>query len=352
MTSRRTAVIIAGSLAAVLAVILRWPELVGIGVAFALLPLALGRVRAPAAIDWREVRVPRRVSRGEVASVVLEVTGDGSAPLDYLSAVDSGTGRRMWLAGGSATLDWPLATDRRGAVPAGPDQLTLADPLGLTTAVVATREPGTVLIVPQLVPVDVGVALRTGAATAWQGMPTLETPQSGARGVAEFHSLRAYQPGDSLRMINWRASARTGATVVRNMTDTDTPGLLILLDLNPGSYGRAEQLFPEFTPDCFEAAVDLAASWCWWGCASVTRLTLATTGADQPLTVSLLDRERALDRLALVEPDPGAPGGADVIQVRAEQAAAATVVVVTGPTTVLPAVDRAGRAHVLTVVAR
>lgn len=344
MGRRRLGIVGVGLAAIVLALVLQWPELVGIGLAFVVLPLAIGRIRNPGTITWHDVSVPARVTRGDQIAALIGVESDGSTPLTTVSAVDSRTGARAWLDGEESTITWPIDTGTRGVSLVGPDKLEISDPFGLTLRVLATREQPRVMIVPRLVDVDVAMALRSGSSSAWQGLRTIEVPQAGARGIEEFHSLREYLPGDSKRLIHWKATARLGTPVIRNMTDSDTPRLVVVLDVNPASYGRRSDLFPEFAADAFEEAVDLAASWAWWGCEVVQELALVTTApGSAPLIVRPQERERALDHLALAKPDPDAASAPDIVHTLADTLDAATVIAVTGPTSVLGPLSRAGR---------
>lgn len=47
----------------------------------------------------------------------------------------------------------------------------------------------------------------------------------------EFFSLRGYQPGDSIRRINWKASARSSTTVVNQPSRDSFSKVLMILDL-------------------------------------------------------------------------------------------------------------------------
>lgn len=349
LTGRRLGFVVAGLLAIGLGLLAQWPEVFGIGLAVALLPFIVGRGREPRGLGWRDVSVPVRATRGDPLEVIIAIDTDGTTPLTTVSAVDGTTGRREWLdidPDGVAEVVWPVDTSRRGVGVAGPDRLEIADPFGLSARVIARRQQPPVLIGPRVHPVDITLALRHGAETTWQGMRTVESPQAGGRGVEEFHSLREYTAGDSLRLIHWRASARVGSPVIRTMTDSDTPRLLIILDTDPLSYGRATDLFPQFTPAAFEAAVDLCASWVWWGAAWVDEVILTTAALDRDaLTVAAAQREPALDLLALVEPNPSAPLTPETVHRLADLLGAATITVVTGPTggRVLP--TAAGRRH-------
>ena len=65
-----------------------------------------------------------------------------------------------------------------------------------------------------------------------------------------FHRLREYVPGDDLRLVHWRSSARSGRLVVKHNVDTSQPFSVVLLDVRPGGY----------TAESFESAIDVAAS--------------------------------------------------------------------------------------------
>ncbi len=49
--------------------------------------------------------------------------------------------------------------------------------------------------------------------------------------------VRAYVPGDPVRRIHWRATARTGELVVKEVDETGSPRLTIALDLGGGGIG-------------------------------------------------------------------------------------------------------------------
>ena len=71
-----------------------------------------------------------------------------------------------------------------------------------------------------------------------------------SEGSASFHQLREYVPGDDLRRIHWRSTARTGELLVKQMVDTTRPELVVVLDNRAAAVGA----------DDFEEAVDIAAS--------------------------------------------------------------------------------------------
>ena len=66
-----------------------------------------------------------------------------------------------------------------------------------------------------------------------------------------FHALREYVPGDDLRHVHWRSSAKAGELLVRQYHETRRGHVTILVDASRSSYPRA---------DDFELAVSVAAS--------------------------------------------------------------------------------------------
>jgi uncharacterized protein (DUF58 family) len=67
------------------------------------------------------------------------------------------------------------------------------------------------------------LALRSGGnASRWRG-----------RGV-DFRESRIYQPGDEIRHMDWRVTARSGKPHTKLFEEEREQGLLLALDLNPG----------------------------------------------------------------------------------------------------------------------
>jgi uncharacterized protein (DUF58 family) len=69
---------------------------------------------------------------------------------------------------------------------------------------------------------------------------TLAAPRAGAG--TELFGVREYRPGDTLRRIHWRSSARRGELVVREYEPPGVRTLGILCDPNPPSIEAADQV--------------------------------------------------------------------------------------------------------------
>ena len=146
--------------------------------------------------------------------------------------------------GRSAIVSVELPTHRRGAVEIGPLEHARTDPAGLWRSTRVVAGPATLLVRPRVHPIDPrpGGRLRhiDGAST-----------DAGRDGSITFRSLRDYVPGDDVRRIHWRSSARTGALMVREHVDATLPSTIVVLDTRAAVYRR---------DDHFESAVDVAAS--------------------------------------------------------------------------------------------
>lgn len=99
-------------------------------------------------------------------------------------------------------------------------------------------------------------------------------------GTEEFFGLRRYRPGDSLKTIDWRHSARLGELISREFTVPSPPRLMLLLDLRtpppqapspPPAWWRRWAVpwqsypAPEADNQVLEQALSLAASIVCWG---------------------------------------------------------------------------------------
>ncbi len=132
-------------------------------------------------------------------------------------------------------------------------------------------------------------SLSTGVMSDLEGAPS---DRLSASDLA-FHALREYVPGDDLRHVHWRASARSGALVVRQYQETTRSHATVVLDLDPTSYDGT---------DDFELAVSVAASLAWRATLDDFEVTWVTGAAD----VTSSEPDTLLDHACRItsEPDP------------------------------------------------
>jgi uncharacterized protein (DUF58 family) len=138
---------------------------------------------------------------------------------------------------------------RRGLHWFGPAELEAGDPFGITGVVreIADREP--VLVLPKVLEVT-GLNLLTG-----RPLVDAEAARSLARDPAELRGTRPYLPGDPLRAVNWRATARTGELHANESAPTALAAVKILLDV-----GVYEHVWQGVDPERVELLCAVAAS--------------------------------------------------------------------------------------------
>ncbi|MET0236940.1 MAG: DUF58 domain-containing protein [Kibdelosporangium sp.] len=214
----------------------------------------LGAVAAAVALTARKIDVgvhrvvyPDRVERGKPALARLQVSNPGSRRQPSMFATD-GTSQeihiRSLLPGAHAEYHYELPTHARGKLTVGPLTLYRVDPFGLATNRLPTGETGTLWVHPRQYPAR---ALVGGHPRHHhEGATTDDT----LRGSVELQDVREYQPGDEVRHMHWKATARTGRLMVRDLIDPQQPRFTVLVDTRPDSLPAAT----------FEEAVDLAAS--------------------------------------------------------------------------------------------
>lgn len=134
----------------------------------------------------------------------------------------------------------------------------------------------------------------------------------------EFYGLREYTPGDSMRRVAWRRSARTGVLAVREHAAPAPARLWVVLDLEPWTIGD------EDTEN--ERAIELAASVCAAGEREGLEVGLVAPSADGAVRVrpgaGASHLAALLDALAVIDTGTIRPIGPEDADPRA-----ATVVV-------------------------
>ena len=122
-----------------------------------------------------------------------------------------------------------IRTERRGVIPVGPAMTRRGDPIGLFSRDMVWTPVREVLVRPHLVPME---SLGAGLLRDLEGVSTDAVSQSDLA----FHALREYVPGDDLRHIHWRSSAKVMAStgesslLVRQYLDTRRSHATIVVD--------------------------------------------------------------------------------------------------------------------------
>ena len=135
----------------------------------------------------------------------------------------------LW-PGQEVVVSYEARARRRGLLEVGPIQLSSGDPLGVLTQRRSFPEMSQALIYPR--PVEIGSG-RIPASEQYGAIVSRENVA--AREGLEFFGVRNYQPGDELRHVHWKATARLGRLTVIEFEQDSSPELKLVLDLQRGT---------------------------------------------------------------------------------------------------------------------
>ena len=187
-----------------------------------LLPWISLLLTLPAALLGKlDVHHPQAVTRGSDARVEWTLTGflPPPPPVGKLRCRSSFSGRKQPVASGK-----PLPTGHCGTLTLGPGLVWCTDYLGLLRFPLG-RFPR--LRIP-VRPIPVKPPREPDLSRFFSGALG---PKSGG-GFSENHELRLYHPGDSLRQIHWKLSAKTGKLILREPMEIKNSLALVSLALS------------------------------------------------------------------------------------------------------------------------
>lgn len=138
-------------------------------------------------------------------------------------------------AGGDTTVDWVVRPDRRGEAVVALLAAGSLFPFGFLRKSIGTGRQLPVLVWPAQ------VEYRWSGATAAPagGLSGRRTVRAGSGN--DLLALRQYAPGDSHRLIHWKASARLGKLMLRQFAAESHDGYLLRLDTPAAVWSRPEQ---------------------------------------------------------------------------------------------------------------
>ncbi|GAA2427825.1 hypothetical protein GCM10010191_45920 [Actinomadura vinacea] len=292
---------------------------------------ALGAVLAAVLLTARTLRVevrrsvyPGRVEKGDPAMARLRVNNSGRHRLAAFTTTDAlGEATRTIRArplrpGAGASYTYEIPTGKRGRLTVGPLTLHRVDPLELARSRHPSGATDTLWVHPRQYPAR---ALTGGHRRHHHDGATTD---DALRGSMEFVDLREYAPGDEFRLLHWKATARTGRLMVRELADPEQPRFTLLLDTRTTTF--AEGLFEE--------AVDTAASLLAASARAGSHSRLITpAGLDVPMPGGPKAALRLLDELAQVGREGGRNSALVPAALSAGRGAGGVLVVVTSVTT-------------------
>ena len=230
------------------------------------------------------------------------LVNEGWAPALWVEVLDrsdlpGAPASRVTGVGAYAKNRWRVerVCTRRGLFTLGPTSLRTGDPFGLYTVTLHNAASTTLLVTPPIVPLATIQVAPSGRAGEGRPRPHAPEPTVSAAGV------RDYRPGDSLRAVHWRTSARRNALFVRLFDSTPAGDWWIFLDLEQ----RAQ--VGEGQDSTTEHGIILAASLADAGLRAGRAVGLVAHGRELvwlPPQVGEGQRWEILRTLALIEPGP------------------------------------------------
>ena len=236
----------------------------------ALLMFGMRRV-ALRGVSYQRTLAHDRASCGDEVELSVQWSNDKLWPLAYLEIEDP-LPRHVTVSGGQvrlaessllpslfvhrAMLPYERVTqrlrvrcDRRGVHTFGPAQCRSGDFLSEPTEHRGLSEVQELLVLPKIFP----LIIREDPASPVLG--PLRARRAFMPDPLRVVGTRDYRSGDPLRSVDFRASARRGSLMVRELEPSATPGLQIVLDFQVPS-PRADPV----EPDELELAISVSAS--------------------------------------------------------------------------------------------
>jgi uncharacterized repeat protein (TIGR01451 family) len=221
---------------------------------------------------WTEsVRASRECNRlaaeiGDTVAVVITLQNTGNLPIPWVLAEDllpreallydpprlKVTGRRVNLSlvrsRGRKSINYQLTPTRRGYYQIGPLVLETGDLFGLHRRYRVATEPHFLMVMPKVIPLaGYEISSKRPIGEVRMSFRLYEDP-------TRISGVRAYEPGDPMNRVHWRATARTGLLHSKVYEPSTVAGATILLEFHTAAHVRRHE------PHRSELAVTAAAS--------------------------------------------------------------------------------------------
>lgn len=171
----------------------------------------------------------------EVAAVIPVDDEDSVAPV--IRGRNTSTWRQNWRL------------QRRGVFQLSPARAGVLDPIGLYTRLPIKTAAHQLTVLPRAVPVSQLSFL--GSITAGKQLPQYATAVADA---TDFHGVRPWRPGEGLRRVHWKNTARTGQLHVVEWEEALASDTSVILDT------QSATIAGEGANSTLEVAITLAAT--------------------------------------------------------------------------------------------
>jgi uncharacterized protein (DUF58 family) len=170
---------------------------------------------------------------------------------------------------GSTEIEYSLSPQRRGYYPIGPFRYSSGDLLGLSYEKEVQTPVDFLTVYPQVFP------LSTVRLPSHSPLGSLKHDQPIFEDTSRLIGKRDYQSGDSLRRIDWKATANVGRLQVKQFEPSIALETIIFLNLNASEY------FYKSRYSATELGISVAASLASWIVSQKQSVGLVTNGKDQ-----------------------------------------------------------------------
>ncbi len=229
------------------------------------------------AIRFRRDFTPRAFP-GDTVEVKVTVENTSWFPVVWLliseslsvDLVPSEKFRRVMTLPPKATREfrYTLRPKKRGYYSVGPLFASTGDVIGVGQDVQLQGSASPLIVYPEILQLrEVNVPSRASLGRLRHTLPIFEDP-------ARVRGKRPYISGDSLRRMDWKASAALGSLQVKLMEPTVSLQTLLVLNLNANDYGFRSRY------EMGELAIHAAASLAYWISGRKEAVGLATNGSD------------------------------------------------------------------------
>jgi uncharacterized protein (DUF58 family) len=243
LTRRAWTFLASGAVLALVGIGTRIIPIVQFGALLAVLPAAAAVLtRGPGSgLQFSRALSARELAVGEAVHVTVSVRGrfprGRGILLEDLADESLGGAHRLAISGLSGQAlsrpHYQVRVGARGVHHVGPLRIHVVDRFGMIHRVVTVAGRDEVLVTPRVVPLDQAV-LGGGALGSGSG-------HLGPLGAATDDVIpRVYRPGDEVRRIDWKASARTGDLMVRSEENPWRSAATVVVDTRESAHRGRE----------------------------------------------------------------------------------------------------------------
>jgi uncharacterized protein (DUF58 family) len=186
------------------------------------LPLLSLLLSLPAMLTTKvRLHIPTHVTLGTPACATLSVSCGFGKPMvsGKIQVLDLATGTKKRIKPGA-----PLNSQHCAAYRLQCNRLWVCDLLGLIRLPVSLKENRLLVVRPKPV-------LPQQMPDMNRYLSSVTRPKPGG-GYSENHELRLYRPGDNLKQIHWKLSAKTGDLIIREPMEAQQNAFILTMELS------------------------------------------------------------------------------------------------------------------------